>query len=202
MTLTTLHDLNSLSCDALVAALEIQVPSLDTIYVVRNREAIIFNGNTYQPFEFQLGEVSYSKSETPSIQLQIDNTSRALENYIIQYDTYLKENGIDGNIIKCNIYVLNTNDLSEAIYSDYMELTDFSCDNQWVSFTLGTESLFNKTYPPRKMYQNFCSFKFKDSACAYSGSLTTCNKTLTDCILRSNVTRFGGFVGKGGSLRV
>ena len=203
MTLQTLQDLNSLGGDSvLLVALKIVIPSTPTIYIVRNGEGITFGGNFYQPFEFNIGEITAGKGETPQLQLQIDNTSRAIERYLIEYDTYLKLNGIDGNGITCELYVLNTNDLSEAVMTEYFELVDFKANNKMATFTLGTTSLFNKQYPPRKMYANFCSFKFKDSRCAYSGAITTCNKTLSDCRARNNSARYGGFVGLSSGLRV
>lgn len=203
MTLQTLQDLNSLGGDSvLLVALKIVIPSTPIIYIVRNGEGITFGGNFYQPFEFTIGEITAGKGETPQLQLQIDNTSRAIERYLIEYDTYLKLNGIDGNGITCELYVLNTNDLSEAVMTEYFELVDFKANNKMATFTLGTTSLFNKQYPPRKMYANFCSFKFKDARCGYSGALTTCNKTLSDCRARNNSVRFGGFVGLGSRFRV
>ena len=203
MTLTTIQDLNSLGGDSvLLVALKIVIPSTPTIYIVRNGEAVTFGGNFYQPFEFNIGEITAGKGETPQLQLQIDNTSRAIERYLIEYDTYLKLNGIDGNGITCELYVLNTNDLTEAVMTEYFELVDFKANNKMATFTLGTTSLFNKQYPPRKMYANFCSFKFGGEKCLYSGIETTCNKTLSDCRARGNSVRYGGFVGLGSGLRV
>lgn len=201
--LQTLQDLNSLGCDSvLLVALKIVIPSTPIIYIVRNGEAVTFLGNEFIPFEFNIGEITAGKGETPQLQLQIDNTSRAIERYLIEYDTYLKLNGIDGNGITCELYVLNTNDLSEAVMTEYFELVDFKANNKMATFTLGTTSLFNKQYPPRKMYANFCSFKFGGEKCLYSGIETTCNKTLSNCRDRNNSVRFGGFVGLGSGLRV
>lgn len=203
MTLTTIRDLNALGTDSvLLIALEINIPSTPTVYIVRNGEAVTFLGNEFIPFEFNIGEITAGKGETPQLQLQIDNTSRAIERYLIEYDTYLKLNGIDGNGITCELYVLNTNDLSEAVMTEYFELVDFKANNKMATFTLGTTSLFNKQYPPRKMYANFCSFKFRDNRCQYSGLITTCNKTLSDCRARNNSARYGGYLGLGAGLRV
>ena len=100
MTLQTLKDLNDLGGDSvLLVALKIVIPSTPIIYLVRNGESVTFLGNEYQPFEFSIGEITSGKGETPQLQLQIDNTSRAIERYLIEYDTYLKINGIDGHVI-------------------------------------------------------------------------------------------------------
>ncbi len=200
--LTTIADLNALGTNSvLLVALEINIPSTPTIYVVNNSENINFQGNEYIAFPFEIGEISAGKGETPNFQILLDNTSRAMSQYVMAYDAYLKQNGIDGNGITCTAYVLNTNDLSEAVLTEYFQLTNFNTDNKTATFNLGTESLFNKTYPPRKMYANFCSFKFKDARCGYTGELLTCNKTLSDCRARKNSKRFGGFMGLGGGYR-
>lgn len=200
--LTTIQDLNELGTDSvLLVALEINIPSTPTVYIVNNGENITFDGNEYIAFPFEIGEITAEAGTTPTFQIQIDNTTRAIERYIIEYDTYLKQNGIDGNGITAVCRVLNTKDLSQAVMTEYFDLTSFDATNKVVTFNLGTNSLFNKTYPPRKMYANFCSFKFKDNRCGYAGALTTCNKTLTDCRARNNSTRFGGFVGLGQGLR-
>lgn len=201
--LTTIAELNALgSTSALLVALEINIPSTPTIYVVNNNENITFQGNEYIAFPFDVGEITAGKGETPNFQILIDNTTRVMSQYVMAYDAYLKQNGIDGNGITCTAYVLNTNDLSEAVLTDYFQLTDFSTDNKTATFNLGTESLYNKTYPPRKMYANFCSFKFKDAQCGYTGSASTCNKTLSGCRVLQNSRRIGAYLGLGSGYRV
>lgn len=196
-------DLNDLgSGGAIVVALDIHVPSLPTIRLVRNTTNVTYLGNEYIAFPFDIGEISAGKGETPQFQLKLDNTTRVMEQYVLQYDNYLKQNGIDGNIITCTLYALNTNYLTEAILTEYFELTDFSTDSKQATFNLGTMSLFNKTYPPRKMYASFCTFKFKDARCGYTGLATECNKTLTNCRLLNNSPRYGGFVSMSSGVRV
>jgi len=203
MTLATIQDLNALgSSSVLLVALEINIPSTPTIYVVNNGENITFLGNEYIAFPFEIGEITAQKGETPSFEIKIDNTTRVIERYLVDYDIYLKTNGIDGNGVTAVCHVLNTHDLSQSVLTEYFELTDFNADNRWATFHLGTSSLFNKTYPQRKMYANFCSFKFKDARCGYVGGALTCNKTLLDCRARGNSMRFGGFVGLGQGVRV
>lgn len=51
--------------------------------------------------------------------------------------------------------------------------------------------------PGRRMYPNFCPFKYKGPECAYTGSQTSCPKTLQACQDRfgslGQDLRFGGF---------
>ncbi len=203
MKLTTLKNLNALSSDGcILIALDINIPDTDMIYIVKNRDSIVFGGNEYLPFEFNIGDISSGKGETPKLQLSIDNSSLVMGQYARAYDTYIKTNGIDGNSIKVTLHILNTNDLSESINDYNFELTDFKITNQTATFNIGAKSLWNKTYPLHKIYADFCGFKFKDGRCAYSGSETVCNKTLSRCRELGNSPRFGGFAGTGESGRI
>ncbi|MBE2985555.1 hypothetical protein CCAL12920_00685 [Campylobacter sp. RM12920] len=196
MKLTTIKDLNALTSDsALLVALDIFIPDTPTVRVVNNSENISFRGDEYVAFPFFIGEIQTAKGETPSFSLQIDNTSRAMERYVLKYDEYLKTNGADNSSIKAVIYVLNTKDLSEAVLEENFELTNFSSDEKYITFNLGASSLFNLSYPPRKMYKDFCTFAFKGEECGYKGDAVKCDKSLSDCRAKGNSVRFGGFLG-------
>lgn len=195
MTLTTIQDLNSLSSDeSLLVCLKLEIAGQSNIYLVNNRENITFKGNDYIAFPFKIGEISSGKGEVPQFNIEIDNTTRAINSLMIEYDTYLKSNGIEGNKVYATLYVVNTIDLSEEVMAEKFELTSWDINSQWASFKLGASNPFQRTYPPRKLYNSFCGFKFKDGRCGYSGSETVCDKTLTRCRALNNSIRFGGFV--------
>ena len=83
MKLSTIKDLNNISNGGvLLVALEIFIPDTPTVRVINNSENITFKGNEYVAFPFSIGELSAAKGETPTFQLQIDNTSRAMQQYI------------------------------------------------------------------------------------------------------------------------
>lgn len=196
MKLSTIKDLNALDGEGVIlVALEIHIPDTPVVRIVRNSENITFKGNEFIAFPFEISELRASKGEVPTFALQIDNTSRAMQNYIQMYDRYLKTYGVDNSTIKAVVYVINTKDLSEPILEEFFELTDFSADSRFVTLNLGTSNLFNMSYPPRKMYKDFCSFKFKSPECGYKGTDTECNKNLADCKAKNNSVRFGGFLG-------
>ena len=196
MTLQTIKDLNDLGGDSvLLVALKITIPSTPIIYLVRNGEAVTFQGNEYQPFEFTIGEITSGKGETPQLQLQIDNTSRGINSLMMDYDIYLKANGIEGNQIYANIIVVNTVDLSDYVLKERFELVSWDMDAHFASFKLGASNPFMQKYPLRQIYADFCQWKFKSSQCAYSGSAISCDKSLTFCRSLNNSPRFGGFAG-------
>lgn len=63
------------------------------------------------------------------------------------------------------------------------------------SFVFTIERILNQysSLSPNMVFDVNCQFKFKGSRCAYSGSETKCDKTLTRCKALSNVTNFGGY---------
>lgn len=202
MKLSTIKDLNDISNgEVLLVALEIFIPDTPTVRVINNSENIVFKGNEYVAFPFSIGELSAAKGETPTFQLQIDNTSRAMQQYIQAYDNYLKTHGVGNSAIKAIVYVVNSNDLDEEIFSENFELTEFSSDSSYVTFTLGTNSLFSMSYPPRKMYKDYCMFAFKGNQCGYKGTDDKCKKILADCRAKRNSERFGGFLGIAGGYK-
>lgn len=203
LSLTTIKDLNSLdSSGVLLVALEIFIPNTPVVRIVANNENITYKNELYVAFPFEIGELSVAKGESPVFTLNIDNTSKAIQKYILAYDEYLKSNKYEQETIKAKLHLLNTKDLSNSILDEEFELTDFHSNSKEVVFNLGVMSLFNLSYPPRKMYKDYCPFKFKDEYCNYKGNDTNCNKSLQDCRAKNNSVRFGGFLGIAGGYKI
>jgi len=194
--LVTINDLNKLaSNESLIVLLEIEIPSSDVLYLANYNENITFLGNEYQAFLFNMGEITSAKGEIPQFEIKIDNTSRGINSLMMDYDIYLKANGIEGNQIYANIIVVNTVDLSDYVLKERFELVSWDMDANFASFKLGAENPFMRNYPLRQIYSDFCQWKFKSLQCGYSGSATSCDKSLANCRLLNNSSRFGGFQG-------
>ena len=195
-TLTTINDLNKLASDEkLIVLLEVEIPSSDVLYLANYNANVTFLGNEYQAFLFQMGEINSSRGEVPQFEIKIDNTSRGINSLMMDYDIYLKANGIEGNQIYANIIVVNTVDLSDYVLKERFELVSWDMDSKFASFKLGASNPFTLKYPSRAIYADFCQWKFKSLQCGYSGVETTCDKSLIKCRQLSNSPRFGGFNG-------
>ena len=196
----TTEDKNALNSDAVfLVLLQIDIPSTETIRLVRNNENITWNGYTWIAFPFDFEDISVGKGEVPQYTLKLDNTSRIMEAYVQMYDLYLKQNGIDGNEITCNIYTVNSKDLANItpINNFRGKLSSWQTNSKEASFMLSASNPFQKQFPPRKIFKNFCNWKFKSEQCGYTGSGTFCDKTLGTCRSYNNSQRFGGFAGVG-----
>ena len=198
----TTQDKNALATDAVfLVLLEINIPSVDTVYLVNNTEDITWDGHIWQSFPFDFDDISQGASgEVPQWTLKISNVNRAIEQYLINYDLYLKQNGIEGNNITCVIRVVNSNDLAnnDPIVQYDALLQQPTTTPEWATFKLGAKNPFTKQFPPRKILKAFCGWKFKSVECGYTGPETVCDKTLTTCRLYNNSPRFGGFPGVAG----
>lgn len=193
--LTTINDLNKLGGEGvLLVCVKLEISGQSNIYLVNNKENITFKSNEYIAFPFQISEISASKGEVPQFSLQIDNTTRAINSLMIEYDIYLKQNGIEGNKVFATLYVVNTIDLGEEVLAEKFELVSWDINNQWASFKMGASSPFQRSYPPRKLFSSFCGFKFKSVQCGYVGVTTKCDKTISTCRTLNNSIRYGGFI--------
>lgn len=201
LSLTAIQEKNKLGTDSVFAVLlEIIIPATPTIYITSNGDDIIWNSQTWLAFPFDISELNEDgKGEIPQWTIELDNRQRIIEQYLQTYDQYLKANGIDGNEIKCNCYVVNTKDLAnpEAVKTVYFELSQPTTTPEKATFILTADSPFNIMTPKRKFIKQFCYWKFKGTECGYVGAETTCNKTLTRCQELNNSPRFGGFAGVG-----
>jgi lambda family phage minor tail protein L len=207
LSLTAINEKNALAGESVFyILLEVIIPATPAIYIGSNSEKIVWRGEEWTPFPFEISELSESaKGEAPRWEVRISNHSRVIERYLNKYDNYLKLNGIEGNAIKCNVYIVNSKDLAnnEPIRAEYFELLSPKTDKEWASFSLGADSPFNIMTPKRRLIKNFCFWKYKGLECAYAGDLGRCNKTLEHCRARQNSARFGGFAGVGaGGIRI
>ena len=195
----TIQDKNALVTDAVfLVLLEIQIPDVPTIRLVNNTEDITWNSQLWQQFPFEFTDISEgSKSEVSQWDIKISNTNRVIERYLHKYNQYLKLNGVEGNDITCIIRVVNSKDLANttAILEHTALLQQPTTNSQWATFKLSAKNPYNKQFPPRKIFKNFCGWKFKSTQCGYLGAGEFCDKTLTTCRSYSNSSRFGGFIG-------
>lgn len=161
----------------------------DIIRVCYNNENIVWKKKTFQPFPLELDEVKHDQTGSESnVQLKVSNVTRALQPYIEQY------NG--GNGYTVIIRVVNTKNLDgEADVEERFTVNQAVCDEQWITFTLGTGYGLNARRPIERYMKNNCPFQYKGLECGYNGRLTSCNHSLKDCRNHGNSRRFGGFPG-------
>ena len=168
--------------------LDIYIPAMNqTIYIAGNTEDVTWNGNLYQCFPFELGDVNDdAKGSLPSLDLKVSNVTRAIQPYL--------EHGNGGVGSKVTLRVVlseNINDPNPELEEQFT-VTKTKTDPQWVTFTLGASYPSGSRRPLRRYLKNHCPFKYKGVECGATASQTTCPKTLVACRARNNSARFGG----------
>lgn len=205
-----IEEKNKLSAESVfLLCVLVTIPGLsDPIPLVANSENYNWDGKEWIAADFQIEEITDSSSgENVQVNVKISNISRVMERYIQEYDIYCKNNGYTP--VTIDLYVINTKAVEadpncdpEVEYT--FDLVSPHADSEWVSFTFGSSNPWNKRFPRNRMLKNFCRYRyFKGERCGYTGSATTCDRSLTQCRSYGNSKNFGGTPGFGrGGIRV
>ena len=177
--------------DPWLPLLEIILPNdPDHIYLVRNNEDILWNGQTWQAFPFDITETkSDDKGTLASLSIEVDNTSRDLEYYLQR-----GQGGTDGRVIFRCVCAASL-DSTEPDFEEYYSVKSTTVTEKVIRFTLGSAYPTQSRRPWGRYMKNSCPFKYKGLKCAATSELESCNHTLKDCRERNNSKRFGGFTG-------
>ena len=165
-----------------------------TLYLVRNVENVIFDGQEYTAFPFEMdAQRETSKGEIPTISVRVSNVSRTMEYYMEE------PGGAVGATV--SIVVVNAAYLDEN-YADLTltyEIIATTADANWVTFTLGAAFITRRRFPLYRYLSDRCLWlsNYGEIECGYTIGLPTCKGTLEDCQAHGNSTRFGGKIGLG-----
>lgn len=174
-----------------IVLLEIKLKGDDeSIYICHNNEDVMWNGQLWQAFPFELGEVKEDGTGSlPSIDLSVDNTGRALDYYLNQGD-----GGVQSTVI-LRVVIPSDEVPGVAEIEEIFSVEDTTVTEQYVKFSLGNAYPASNRRPVGVYKKNACPYKYKGVECACTSELTDCDHTLTACRARGNSKRFGGFAG-------
>ena len=174
-----------------IVLLEIKLKGDDeSIYICHNNEDVMWNGQLWQAFPFELGEVKEDGTGSlPSIDLSVDNTGRALDYYLNQGD-----GGVQSTVI-LRVVIPSDEVPGVAEIEEIFSVEDTTVTEQYVKFSPGNAYPASSRRPVGVYKKNACPYKYKGVECACTSELTDCDHTLTACRARGNSKRFGGFAG-------
>lgn len=182
---------NKLATDsAWLILLEVTIGAT-TLKLVANNEDILWNGDTWQAFPFELDTVGETgKGEIPAITVKVSNVTGEVQRLLEANDG---ANGVPVVIRVINSKVTTTT--PELELSFVVESTTH--DEQWITFRLTGANCLTRRVPRRRYLKNFCPFAYGGIECGVSAVTMaiypTCNRTSVNCTERGNSTRFGGF---------
>lgn len=156
-------------------------------FVANDNQDLVFEGNTYLSAEIKRGEIK------TTVEGDKEQVSLTMSNRWKEWSAYIANNGKGLKYKKCVIQEVYLDHLEEGavwlfegvLNSLKTTMTEFSCtvERDTVDFTQEA---------PAMDYGPTCQFTYKDSRCRSTSGLQACDGTLTACIERSNVTRYGG----------
>jgi lambda family phage minor tail protein L len=182
---------NKLSTDsAWLILLEVTIGAT-VLKLVANNEDILWSGDTWQAFPFELDTVGETgKGEIPAITVKVSNVTGEVQRLLEAND------GANG--VPVVIRVINTDVTTTTPELELSFVVESSThDEQWITFRLTGANCLTRRVPRRRYLKNFCPFVYGGIECGVSAATMatypTCNRTSANCTERGNFTRFGGF---------
>lgn len=182
---------NKLSTDsAWLILLEVTIGAT-VLKLVANNEDILWSGDTWQAFPFELDTVGETgKGEIPAITVKVSNVTGEVQRLLEAND------GANG--VPVVIRVINTDVTTTTPELELSFVVESSThDEQWITFRLTGANCLTRRVPRRRYLKNFCPFVYGGIECGVSAATMatypTCNRTSANCTERWNFTRFGGF---------
>lgn len=191
LTVAGVLEKNKIASDGVwLLLLEVAVPNSDEpLRLVRNSEDIVWNGHTWNAFNFTIDEIKEdSKGTPPSVPLQISNVTQIIQAYVEEH------NGLTGATVI--LRVVHSQHLDNVLpeVEEFFTVQATTCDSKWVTFYLGCDISTQLRFPFRRVLKSFCAWRdqYKGIECGYAGSLPPCDGTLQSCRDRGNSVRYGG----------
>jgi len=159
---------------------------------------ILYNTHSYIPWPIEHSATQdYEIGKFPSISIDIFNPGPEIINFYSDLERY---NGLRG--CRVNIIMVFVNDSGEIITGSEMKLiNEFLIEQTIVNpkqIKFKAQSLGNlpdKRIPKRSYSKLTCTWVYKDSRCAYNGTISSCSKQFKSLIGKEVVIEYGETAG-------
>lgn len=165
----------------------------EVVRVINNTEITMVKGEPYEPFPFDIS-ITEKSNELPSLSITIQDQTYIVQSYMNRYG------GAVGSDVDVMIVHASSDEdvITEPELTEYFQITKSGVADYVVSWTLGAENPLTQFFPARRQDNETCSFRFKDNNCGYTGTVGTCDLTLSGpngCRAKNNGKNYGGFPG-------
>ena len=181
---------NSTATTRILITIELDNP----IRILQNDSvgSLIIDDKTYYTKLIQMGDIQASiDGNSESVDIIISDISQ-------EFATLIADNGDVLTNITCKIErAIFNGEISTIVGSPISlfkgKINKVQLAQNYFAFTVERELYSYSTVSPNKTYDINCQYEFKCTKCAYTGSETKCDKTLTRCQELVNVENFGGY---------
>lgn len=166
---------------------------------------LVIDSAQYEPYLKTLGEIKRTTTpQTETATLTLINTNNELGNVLLK-DTDV----LHGATVRCGRWWEDPKTATQYSYQQFKGVVDgIEANQDAITLTLISDLYAARTIGGGRKIDRACQFVFnspavrladtgKGAQCAYTGTLTTCNKLYDDadgCSGRSNQAHYGGFV--------
>lgn len=166
---------------------------------------LVIDSAQYEPYLKTLGEIKRTTTtQTETATITLINTNNELGNVLLK-DTDV----LHGATVRCGRWWEDPKTATQYSYQQFKGVVDgIEANQDAITLTLISDLYAARTIGGGRKIDRACQFVFnspavrlagteKGAQCAYTGTLTTCNKLYDDadgCSGRSNQAHYGGFV--------
>jgi len=156
-------------------------------FVANDNKDITFEEHLYRSADIKRGEIK------TTVEGDKEQISLTMSNRWKEWSAYVANNGKGLKYKKCVIQEIYLDHLEEGavwLFEGILNnlkttMTEFSC-------TVERDMVDFAQDGPNMDYGPTCQFVYKDNRCRSTNGLLSCDGTITACIERNNVTRYGG----------
>ena len=179
-----------------IVLLEIDLPDGTSAYFTKNNDVVNWNGITWEPIPMLFSDNTQDMKSMSTFTIQVSNVSGMVQSYLEEF------NGLTDCPVTISLVHTAHLDNTTPEIQEQFNIQKTNYDEQWVTFTLGSDWwLFYRALADRFL-PDFCNWKYGSIKCGVPAStltnFPTCAHTLADCTLRCNTLRYGGYPGMGG----
>ena len=158
---------------------------VDTIYVAKDSDPVIFQDNIYQPFNFEI-EYSVKKDSAPDMSVSFQDQMRFISS---------KMEAVAGGVFSnVKMMVVNTARLDQPPeIEEVYQVISAGVQNFVISAKLGVENPLTMQFPKHTQRQDRCAWRFKGYGCGYTGTNQYCDYTANGangCKVNGNYQNF------------
>lgn len=168
--------------------LEIRLLSGSILRFVNNNEDIVWPtsaGHTWTKFRFESSDDEQNANgDEHSVSVRVSNVSGLMQGHI--------ESTSNGLIEDTVIYRYVHPDSSTVAIEEWFSIVDAVADDEWVTFTLGSENWFLNRFPGHVYRRDRCWYRpAMTDVCPYTNN-SSCDRKLGTCIDLGYSSIFGG----------
>lgn len=197
LSVASVIDKNKITSDvvwAILLTIEVVDPNtrgiVDVVRIARNNEAIVFDGEVYQPANFEIS-VDQRQNQAASVSLAVQDQSRYIHQRLEEM-----AGGVFSNVL---MKVINTSLLNKPPeIEERFEVTSSNVKQFVVTFQLGAENPLGIQFPKHTQRQDRCAWRYRGYGCGYAGAMPTCSYTKegpVGCKAHGNFANFRGLSG-------